>query len=443
MKNLIYFEWLHFSRGLARPIAVLLFLFAASFGIYNGFNSYHERLDQVDAIKESRAESHQEVFDWFESGVEGPEERPWVKISTPFWSMWYAKHQLVQTPSPLMVYNIGQSEHFGYYKRVSMWSTAFDDDLAAEIANPEFVHLGALDFSFVWIYLMPLLLIVLAYQVKGLEQDVGILPLLRIQQPSTGLWLLRRLMIMGVAMLLLLSLLVWIPELLFLKSSQTESVLILWMIYTSYLLFWLILVFLVIYFGKGQADQALKMVGLWLLFAVAIPGVVNQYVLLRKPADLMLSLIEANRDGQQEIWDRPQDKVVEEALAVLPELQGSEAATNDSLLERPMINAAYRLVWSDYIAGVSNKIMEDQEGRNDLISATYWFNPVGGFHKWLNGISCTGHEASLGFRRKIQEATFSINQTLIMDEWKKRKMDKASFNEYAQMFEIDGIMQQE
>jgi ABC-2 type transport system permease protein len=87
MKKLIYYEWLHFIRNAARPIAVLLFLLAAGFSLINGISIYQERLDQIEKINLEIANTHSEVAEWFASESYGPEGRPWVDVSTPFWPM--------------------------------------------------------------------------------------------------------------------------------------------------------------------------------------------------------------------------------------------------------------------------------------------------------------------------------------------------------------------
>jgi ABC-2 type transport system permease protein len=349
--------------------------------------------------------------------------------------MWYATHYVIDDPSSTMIFNSGQSDHFGYYKRVSMWTTAYDSDLTAELSNPEMVQLGALDFSFVWLYLMPLLLVVLTYHTKGLEKDLGFLPLLQVQQPNLNSWLAQRLAVIGMGILILLSLLILSASLLVGDLSLGKDVFTLWVVYSLYLILWLVIIYLIIKFGKGQADQALKMVGVWLLLTIVMPGIVNQYILLKKPADLMMDMIEASRDGQSEIFDRPKEAIIEDSKRIMPELVDLEVAKHDSLLSQDMINGAYRLVLNEYMSEVSNRIMQDQMERNKMIAASYWFNPVTGFHNWLNNITKTGHKSNLDFRKKIQKAGEVINQTLIKDEWSEKKMDKSSFEEYSKLLE--------
>ncbi|MEM1406387.1 MAG: hypothetical protein AAGG59_06405 [Bacteroidota bacterium] len=435
MKKLIYFEWLHFRRNVARPIAVLLFLLASLFGLYNGFSSYQERKQEIENINGRKTETIGEALGWFDQGKTGPEGRPWVDINTPFWSMWYATHYLVQRPQATMIYNLGQSEHFGYYKRVTMWTTAFDDDLTAEISNPELVQLGSLDFTFVWFYLMPLLLIVLTYSTKGLERDLGFIPLLKVQRPFLHHWLLQRVLITGLWLLALLSTLIFVPTLFISELSFSNDLIGIWFVYGLYLILWLTLIYLVIRFGKGQADQALKMVGVWLVLTVAIPGLVNQYVLLKKPADLMMDMIEAGRDGQAKIYDRPQDEILLEARRIIPQLSELDAAQYDSLMKQPMINGAFRLVLTEYMSKISDGIINDQLTRNQMIASSYWFNPVTGFHNWLNNLTETGHSSNLDFRRNIQKGGEAIQYRLVLDEWQDKKMDKTFFESYVQLLE--------
>ena len=437
MKNLIYFEWLHFKRNAARPFAIVLFVVAAVFGLYNGVSHYQNRVAQVEAILGQAKETQESAYKWFDQGKNGPEGRPWVNINEPFWSMWYGTHYVIHESAPTMTFNLGQSDHFGYYKRVSMWSTAFDSDLTAELSNHEMVQLGAFDFSFVWLYLMPLLLVVLTYHTKGLEIDYGFLPLLLIQQPNLNRWLIRRLTVVGVGVLLLMTVFLFASTFLVSQLSLGKEVILLWSVYSLYLLLWLVIIFFIIRFGKGQADQALKMVGVWLLLTVVIPGTVNQYVLLNKPTDLMMDMIEANRDGQSEIFDRPEDVIINEAKQIIPELSRLEVAEQDRLLSQDMINGAYRLVLNQYMTEISKKIIEDQQDRNKLIAATYWFNPLTGFHNWLNNITKTGHQANLDYRIRIQEAGELINRTLVIDEWSSREMNKTSFIEYIDLIKTD------
>jgi ABC-2 type transport system permease protein len=438
MIKMIRFEWLHFSRNPSRLLALLLFVLAGTFGLYTGITNYAERQNQIQAIGETMETSQNQIYEWFEQGKSGPEERPWVDINTPFWSMWYANHHLVHSPPATMIFNLGQSQHFGYYKRVSMWTSAFDDDLIAEIANAELVRFGSLDFSFVWLYLMPLLLTILIYPLGGLEYDLGLMSLLKSQRASVSSWLMIRLSIIGLGLFAVLTFFLFVPVL-FISDVLVGEVVSLWMIYSLYLLLWLLIGYIVLLFGNGQADQALKMVGMWLLLTVAIPGIVSQYVLLKKPADLMMDMIEASRDGQEEIYGKSRKEIVQESIRMVPEVASMDIARHDSLLSQDMINAAYRLVLNRYKSSVSNEINDDQLERNQLISSFDWINPVTAFQNWLNSNTNTGHEANINFRKRIQSAGEKINYRLLVDEWSDKRMNRSHFEEYIGLFDFDKL----
>ena len=264
---MLYFEFIHIVRNPYKVIALLLFTFTSIYALYNGHNFYKERDHQLSSIEESIEEMHLTTKEYYENNVKGPEDRPWVDVTTPFWAMWNAHHYVFDDPSKMITYNIGQADQFAFYKRVSMTSSAYDDDLTAEIANPEMVSLGNLDFGFMWLYIMPLLLIVFTYSINGLEYDLRFEKLIAVQSPNKWVWLSKRLSVILLFFASLLLLLVFVPSLFGgFVFSQLSSVLSIFILCFLYLMGWLLFVGLVLYYGKGQTDQAFKLVILWLSF---------------------------------------------------------------------------------------------------------------------------------------------------------------------------------
>jgi len=431
---LFRYEWLHFRRNAYKIAALVLFVLTALYGLWNGYNLWQERQSEIDKIEAEAERSREEALDWLKAGKPGPEERPWVNIAHPFWSMWYATHYAYQQPSPLITYSIGQAEQFGYYKRVSMWSTPYDGDLTAELSNPERVAIGALDFSFVWLYLMPLLLIVLTYTINGLERDLGFSNLLAVQQPSRRRWIAGRLLPIGGLLTLLLAALIALPALwsgYFFSHFASLGSLFAWLF--AYLLLWLVLCGLIIYFGKGQTDQALKMIGLWLLLAIVIPGAVQQVTALRYPASYLLEFIDAQRADRDAIFDQDFSVIKTELFERYPDLRHTYWARQDSVSNQDALNSAYRIAYMLHMNEVSAQIQAEQEARNAFICSTYPFNPVTAFQNRINAVAETDFYANLTFRQTIQKGATDINETLLMDEWEGVKADAELFKNYAQI----------
>ena len=68
-----------------------------------------------------------------------------------------------------------------FIKKLSIWSSPFDSDIAEEISNYERLINGNIDFSFLILYLLPLLLIILTFNINGLEKDLKFENLITIQ----------------------------------------------------------------------------------------------------------------------------------------------------------------------------------------------------------------------------------------------------------------------
>jgi len=432
--NLIHtlkFEALHIGRSTYKLIAILLYLVVSGYGLHNGYSLYKERTNEIETIKEKRASLQNEAIEWYEMGQSGPETRPWVNINTPFWSMWYANHYVFDTPSPLMTYSIGQAEQFAYYKRVSMWSTAYDKDLTAEISNPERVAIGSLDFSFVWLFLMPLLLIVLTYSIHGLERDLGFTKLLSVQEPNLKSWIAKRFVAMGIFSTFILILLILIPAAFggYLGSHFSEIAL-LFVYKFFYLLFWLLLLALISMYGKGQTDAALKMVGLWLVLTIVLPGLIHQYISLKHPPGFMMEIINAQRDDREQIFDMELDSVKQTVFEAYPALRESKLAQNDSLLTQPARNGMYRTALNLHMNKVINDVMENHQDRNNVVRNSYLINPVIAFQNRINAITKTDFGTNQNYRKQIQKSATKINEQLILDEWNAKEVDIDDFKNY-------------
>ena len=161
------YEWKHFVRSPFKVVALLLFMVAGVYALHNGANLYNRQVTEIEKINEKANEQQQEYIAYYNKGEKGPEGRPWIDVTTPFWAVWNTPIYHFKSPSPAIVYSLGQAEQYGFYKRVTFQSSPYDADMAEEIANPERLQSGTLDFSFVVLYLLPLLLLIWLYNIKG------------------------------------------------------------------------------------------------------------------------------------------------------------------------------------------------------------------------------------------------------------------------------------
>ena len=169
--RLFLFEYTHFVRRRSKLFSYLLFVMACVYSIHNGLTLHQKQEDTIQSIRQEQTQEIQKVQAWFAEGKNGPEDREWVDIHQPYWSLRYAPTYVTKSPSRLLPLGIGQSEQFGYYKEITFWSSTYDSDMVEEIANPERLGNGNIDFSFLVLFCLPLLLIIMTYDIGGLEKD--------------------------------------------------------------------------------------------------------------------------------------------------------------------------------------------------------------------------------------------------------------------------------
>ena len=225
-------------------------------------------------------------------GIKVPEDRSWVNIEDPYWSIRYTPSYVVKEPSPLLPLGIGQSQQFGFYKKINRWSSTYDADIVQEISNYERLINGNIDFSFLIIFLLPILLIILTYNVNGLEQDLGFHKLISIQNSRIKLWILNRLLFYVLLVILSINILILGVGLYNSGLSNLQSIFKIVLISNLYIIFFFIIFYFLNLHGKSSSSVAFKMISIWLLFCVIIPGSVHQYVSFKYPANYMTDFLQ-------------------------------------------------------------------------------------------------------------------------------------------------------
>ena len=400
--SVFIYEWKHFVRTPFKMIALALFVAAGVYGLHNGADLFHEKMTEIEKLQKKAADEQEEMLGYYANGETGPAERPWVNVSNPYWAIWYTSIYHFKSPDPAIVYNIGQSEQYGYYKKVTFWSSPYDADLAEEIANPERLQFGRLDFGFVVIYLLPLLLLVFLYNIKGGEQDNGSMALVEIQSRSVKTWLLARvafyICVTFVSLLLMFFYGGFLTGVFTGASVSSAGIILLLLFYT---LFWAAMYFFIINYGQGTTKNTLMMAGVWLLLTFIIPASVYQFVSIKTPANLMTDLIDAKSDDREQLFDQPDDTLRSMLFERFPEIADSPIA-KDSTRIRRVLNRSVSSLANELLKESIAQIENENREKNALISFSYWFNPVSFFQDRFNALTATHYQDFQSFRDQLQ-----------------------------------------
>jgi len=425
--HLFLYEFKHFSRSKAKVFSFLLFVIASFYALYSGFNLQNKQQKTLANIEQTRQEGITKVLTWYDEGKNGPEDRPWIDITAPFWALWHTPTYSIKSPSPLLPLGIGQAEQYGYYKSVTTWSSVYDNDMVEELANPERLVNGNIDFSFLIIFLLPILMIILTYNINGLEKDLNFYKLIVIQSGSTQKWILARLSFYSTILIATVSVLILVVALM--NNSFTSEVLALVLLSTLYIIIWTLLFYFIILKSHSSSSIAFKMISFWLIFCVLIPGAVHQLASLKYPANYMTDYLDANRKEAYEIYDLAPDTLSVLLKNIYPDLIKTEHG-QDTLADEEIINNTVTAIVNQLNKTAIEKIEKQNEIKNKFIVSSYWYNPISFVQNKWNSLTATDYNAYQAYRNNVQKSIDKKIELLVFECWNKKKVDKKTFQNY-------------
>lgn len=430
--NVFAYEWKHFTRLPFKVIAIILYMLAGFYGLYNGYALYEAQTAEIERIEKKSYDEMEEQIALWDKGLTGPQNRPWVDYQKPYWAILTTATYDFKVPSSAMVYSVGQAEQYGFYKKVDFWASPYDTDMAEEIANPERIQKGTLDYGFVLLYLLPLLLLILVYNINGAESEQGILPLIKVQVNSINSWTYQRTSFYVILAFLANFILIIVGALMTdVFSTSLISFGKVTLLMTGYLLFWALIYYFIIRRSKSILDSTLKMIGFWLLFTFLFPSAVHQWISIQKPANLMTDLIDAKRDGKSSIFEQDAMTTKDQLTDLYPEIANTFASIvkDNSRISEMTYDTDVALV-NDLLKTKITQIEKNNMSKNRLISNTYFMNPVAFFQNSLNSITKTHYNDYHDFRTGIQVKIDRQINDLVLDTWNEVKVDKEKYLNY-------------
>ena len=237
-----------------------------------------------------------------------------------------AVRHAVLPPAPLGALAVGASDLLPYYAKVSTRSkeSFFITD---EVENPHHLLAGRFDLAFVVVYLLPLVVLALTYNVVAGEREQGTLALmLATPVPARRLLLAKVGMRAGVVLggtvgltLLLVAGTLW-AEGSSLGGADTWTGVLLWLLLVlAYTAAWTALALAVNVRGHGAATNAVLLLGAWLAVVVVTPALVSAGVSLAHPAPSRVGLTVALREAT-DAAAREGEQAVAQYLADHPEM---------------------------------------------------------------------------------------------------------------------------
>ena len=427
-------EIIHLLRSPLKRTSILLFVIAIIFGSQNGYQLFKTHNKQIISISSNNTNSIEDMLLTYQGIENGTLEKPRRDPTIPYWAIWNVPSYAFKHPSPMMTFSLGQAEQYGYYKRVTNWSTTYDSDLAEEIANPERLAIGTLDFNFVFTYLSPILLIILLFNIGGLEKDLKFDNLIYSSKISKEGWILARFLFYYLLVIALIFILT-IPYALLagVFESHTVQYVNFFLLILLYQVLWFTIFYFINLSGKGSSDQALKMISIWMVLCIIIPGTVHQITSLKYPTNYMTDHLDVSRELSNNIFNLPEEDIKKGLLEEYPFLKNTQHAS-DTSMNVATINRSVSGLINSLNKNVSISIEFSSKKKNKFIKSFSKMNPVTTFQNEMNAIAETDFYSYKGYRTRIQDMIDKKIELILKDTWNNVTVDKNRYAEYVKNF---------
>lgn len=319
------------------------------------------------------------------------------RLSTTFrddlgYMLYYAKFSLVNEMEALSGLVIGQRDINPSLKSFTirgLEAQKYD----AELKNPVNALLGNLDYTFVLIYLFPLLIIALCYNIITEEKEHGTWSIIAVQEKRPFAYLgrqygLRYIMVMIVNLLLLL-----VATLLFKLSLNIRLLNLVW-ISSLYILVWFSICFWVTSMNKSSSQHAILLLCIWLGLLILIPTAINNYISHAYPIPEAFETTLVQRKGYHEKWDSPKELTMEKFYAHYPQFKEFKISGDEFSW---LLYYAMQQVGDDEALATSQKFKEKLHARNEVSRLLTQFIPSVYTQLELESIAGTGLDNQLEF----------------------------------------------
>lgn len=406
-----------FIRSRVAIVGLMVVLLTGIISIYIGRQHLQKQMDSAAMTEHFQQEHIQRNVQFFnkEMGL----------------LLYYLRFGLVNQTHPLNGLSIGQRDVNSSIQSVTirnLEAQKYDTDLF----NPFNLLTGNLDFSFVLIYLLPLLIISFSYNLLSEEREGGTWKLVSSQSNYPFKLLLRKLFIRAIAIIAVLAVLILLASMI-LSLPFDSSFIAVTAVAVLYLLFWFAICLWVISLQKRSSTNAVFLLSAWMLLTVILPGAVNNYILSKYPVPEAMATALAQREGLHEKWDMDKQITMDKFYAHYP--QFSKYSLPDAQFSWLWYYAMQQM--GDDESRVQAKEMQDKlwqrERTSELIAR---FVPTLHTQHQLNTIARAGLSDHLQFldsttrfheKMRLHFYPKIFGEAPVMSEdWKKFKMEHFS-----------------
>jgi ABC-2 type transport system permease protein len=391
-------EW---KTRLSRPAALMSLALFAMILLYGAFSGRVEREIRVAAIHSHEAEVAVTMARWM-ADLRALEEKG-ERSGVPPWaaSAMDVTFSSALRPAPLGDFAIGQSDLLPYTGAISLWDPDIRLFSRYELDDPVSLALGTFDLSKAIILILPIVLIVLSFDVLSSDRDTNRLALALAQGATLRTLLWSRLLIRGgVAMGV-----TWLVEVIAMCLQGSEAWVTgrlahfaLWLGAASlYGFFWIAVIGFVSSRNSRGETNVVVLLLTWTALTLIVPACSAALAETAWPAPSRLAYLAQARETEIEV-ERSEPEVARRFVNDHPEMvvdDGSQmpAYVRTAFLATAAVDDATRPILADFERSAAR--------RDEMLQALRYLSPATVAHLFFNDITGT---SSQRHRRYMAEA---------------------------------------
>ncbi|HAI76368.1 MAG TPA: hypothetical protein DCM08_08975 [Microscillaceae bacterium] len=403
---MLWFEWLNLFRNRLVIVLAVLLLGSAYFAAYNGSKRVQKQQIILQKVKQTEntwyAENKQRL-DSIEKGLrQVPKE--WYKDPTNplvLGAVRGAGKYAVLPPKPMGLLSTGQSDIFPFYSKVSFFAENAAQD-NENFENPFNTALGEFDLAFVLVFLLPLLIISLGYDVFSAEREQGTLRLVMAMPVQLTKWLFQKILFRYLLLSLLATIILAAVLLSFAISPFSLSFVYLIISTLLYTLFWFSAAFIVNLWQRSSAFNAAALLSLWIFFAIIAPGTVNLMAFTLYPVPSRVVYVNANRAIDQQL-EQQEQTIVANFYAKNPQFKQPAEGSPKTWRERFVETIALREYKIQQQAKLDSSFQQKINQQRQFANRLQWSSPAIVFQQYLNQLAGTDTQTYLLFQAQVAD----------------------------------------
>jgi len=429
--KIIKTEWRNLFAEKSFLVLAAMFSVLLVYGIFNASNWVKERSAQSQVLLEKHEANLAEKQEKVRQGVKGT-NAPGNNTPDPGdpYDIGMNLHYAVMPFLPSAIFAVGQSDVLSNNAGIALSTLQRTEADKEGFENPLSFLAGRFDLSFVIVYLLPLFVLAMSFNVLSNERESGTLQLL-LANPLKLKTLLTAKVTASFILILGITLAVTILGLLLTANiSHTDflSRFILWiLLIAAYTAFWFSLAVFVNSFGFSSATNAVVSSATWLILVLILPTLLNVAISAIYPVPPRNEVVSAIRNINLDMR-RDGEKLITEFYQDHPELIPKDGKTDTK-----DFGLAFVYVQREHkkkVAEVENRFAEQLGKQQNLVRTLRFLSPSIITQESINDIAGTGLERYTSFREQTQKFD------KVWDEYFVRKIFR---NEMLTVDEFDQI----